>query len=272
MLFDLAPQSGLPGLELAAVMGLILQFLFAMLRMGAFLMTSPLFGARYIPLPIRIVASVILTIPVFMTVEMPSPAVLSQMSAVPMVLGEILIGGAAGLVLTIIFGAATIAGDRIASTAGLGFATQIDPAAGSQTPVVAQIFSLFMLAIFLGQDGHLESIRIMVESYRMIPPGVFMGANVLMTAGIDAAGLMFLAGFKLMMPVVSVLLLVNTVVGVITRSAPQLNIFSFGFPMTLMATVVLLFFSVPSLGAAMSDVLEDALNMLDAMIGGAANG
>ncbi|MGS4946758.1 flagellar biosynthetic protein FliR [Meridianimarinicoccus sp. RP-17] len=264
--------SALPGMELSALIGLLLQFLFGMLRIGAFLIAAPLFGGAFVPLPVRIVAAVVLTLPVMARVELPSPETLATLGAVPMVVTELVIGLSAGLVLTVLFGAASIAGDRIATTAGLGFASQIDPTSGGQTPVVSQIFALFLLAVFLAEDGHLVALHILLDSYTAAPAGTPLALGVLAAAGLSAAGRMFLLGMQLMLPAVSVLLLVNVVVGVLTRSAPQLNIFSFGFPVTLMAAIVLLLIGAPTLGVALSDLGLSANEAVAAMLGALTDG
>ena len=238
----------LPAMELGALTGWLAQFLFAMLRIGAFLVASPAFGGRFTPLPIRIVASVMLAIPVMAHVPLPPPEALAGVAALRLVIPELALGLTAGLVRTILFGAAALAGDRIASTAGLSFAAQVDPAMGGQSPVVAQVFSIFLLMTFFALDGHLIAIRIVLDSYTALPPGADFHPDRLIAAGLEAGTAMFALGLGIMLPVVSVLLLLNIVIGVITRSAPALNLFSFGFPLTMTATLLLLWMTVP--GAA----------------------
>lgn len=261
-----------PGLDLSFVMGALLQFLFAMLRIGAFLVASPIFGARFVPLPVRIIAVVALSVVVFSNVALPNISTLTQLSIVGAVLQELVIGLSAGLILSILFGAAAKAGDQIATTAGLGFASQIDPASGSQSPVVAQLFSLMLLVIFLGEDGHLMALRIMLDSYTIVPIGAPIQYSAIIGAGLGAAGAMFLYALQLMLPVVTILLLLNIVIGVITRSAPTLNIFSFGFPLTLLVSIFVLYMTAPTLGSAMSRFLETNLRDLADVIKGLSNG
>jgi flagellar biosynthetic protein FliR len=90
--------------------------------------------------------------------------------------------------------------------------------------------------------------------------------------GLQAAADMFADGARLMMPVVSVLLLLNIVIGVITRSAPQLNIFAFGFPLTMAMTILMLFATVSSLAPALSYSVAQALQVLENLFAGLANG
>jgi flagellar biosynthetic protein FliR len=265
-------SSSIPGMELAVVIELGLKFLFAMLRIGAFVLSAPLFAARFVSLPVRIVISVCIAVWIVRNVQMPSVADLASLQSVPWVLRELGIGLAAGLVLQIYFAAAVMAGDRVANTAGLGLAAQVDPATGSQTPVIGQFFMLFLLAIFVAVDGHLLAIRLVLQSYTLLPPGAIGGDIAFSQDGLDATGEMFIAAVQLMMPVVSVLLLLNIVIGVITRSSPQLNIFAFGFPLTMTVTLMLLFLTTVTLGDALLDHMVRALQHLAEMLGGRVDG
>ncbi|SPF80092.1 flagellar biosynthetic protein FliR [Pseudoprimorskyibacter insulae] len=264
--------AGIPGLQLSAIIGMALQFLFAMLRVGAFVVSAPLFSARFIPLQVRIILAVFLTIPVMGFAQVPPPETLATLTAVPWMIRELVIGLAAGLVLQILFSCAVMAGELVASTAGLGFAAQMDPATGTQTPVVGQIFSLFLLATFVAEDGHLAALRIVIDSYALIPIGQPIHMGALIEAGSEATRAMYLFAVQLMFPVVSVLLIVNVTIGIITRSAPQMNLFSFGFPLTLSITLIQLYLTAPSLGPAISTKIESALNALAIMTEAAAYG
>lgn len=265
----LAPTAtGLPGLELAQVMDLILQFLFASLRIGAFVLSAPLFGAQFISVPIRIMLTVCLTTAIFQHIAIPAAADLAQLRATVLVISEIAIGLTAGLFLQILFSAALMAGDKIANTAGLGLAAQIDPATGSQSPVIGQFFALFLLSIFVTTDTHLIVIKMVLGSYALIPIGSPVNPAAMLDAAAFATTEMFYHAARLMMPVVIVLLIVNIVIGVITRSAPQLNIFAFGFPLTMTVTLLLLWLTAPSLGPALAALLDQAVTGLDALFTG----
>ena len=94
--------------------------------------------------------------------------------------------------------------------------------------------------VFLSVDGHLLAIGTIMESYRILPIGAPIAPGMLIEAGIAAAGSMFLAATIIMLPIAMVLLLINMTIGIITRSAPQLNLFSFGFPISLLAVFIVL--------------------------------
>ena len=105
-----------------------------------------------------------------------------------------------------------------------------------------------------------------MESYRILPIGGSLAPQVLISAGINAAGTMFVAATIIMLPIVMVLLMINVAIGIITKSAPQLNLFSFGFPISLLAVFLLLYLSTSGMGDSMAQLIDDSLANLQTMI------
>ena len=129
-----------------------------------------------------------------------------------------------------------------------------------------------LIVVFVSIDGHLLAIATMLESYRILPVGLPVAPEILFSAGIRAAGSMFVAAAIIMLPVTMVMLMINVGVGVISRSAPTLNLFSFGFPITLMAVFILLYFSVGVLGNNAQDLVNNGLSNMQTLIGDLADG
>ena len=263
----------LPGLNLQSLLELIGQFLFATLRIGSFLLTSPLFGARFVLLPVRILISVSLTIMVVtLNPVLPSIELIGSFRGLVIAFTELVIGISAGLILTIFFAAASLAGEKIAASSGLSMATAVDPTSGSSSPVMAQILMLFLLVIFMSLDGHLIVIRTLIESYEFLPIGGIIKTEPIISAGINAAGLMFTSATLIMLPFAVVLLLIQISIGVITRSAPTLNLFSFAFPITMLAVFFIVYLSMASIGNGLSNLADDAILSMQEMMESLING
>jgi flagellar biosynthetic protein FliR len=263
----------LPGLNLQNLLGLVAQFLFASLRIGSFLLSSPLFGAKFVILPVRILITVSLTIMVVsLNPVLPSIELISSFHGLVIAATEIAIGISAGLVLTIFFAAASLAGEKIAASSGLSMATAVDPTSGSSSPVMAQILTLTLLVLFMSFDGHLIVIRTIIDSYEFLPIGDIPNTDIILTAGLEAAGLMWSSAAVIMLPYAVVLLLIQTAIGVITRSAPTLNLFSFAFPITMMASFFIIFLSAGSLGAGLSNLASNAIISMQTMMESMING
>ena len=271
-LSNIAGVGPLPGVNLQFVMELLAGLFLASLRIGAFLIASPFFGGSSVPLQVRIIMAVLLGVAVVTTVEVPDWQAFAGLNGLQVILTELAIGISSGLILTIWFSAALLAGEKIASSAGLGFAAQIDPDSGGQTPVVSKTFSLFLTVIFLSWNGHLLVLRAVADSYTYLPVGAMPAFPVLIQSGIAAAGSMFLAATIIMLPITAFLMAINLVIGVITRSAPQLNLFSFGFPISMIGIFVLLYLWVDVLGGAMDDLSHAAAENIQLVLGTMING
>ena len=271
-LSNIAGVGPLPGLNLQFVMELLAGLFLASLRIGAFLIASPFFGGSSVPLQVRIIMAVLLGVAVVTTVEVPDWQAFAGLNGLQVILTELAIGISSGLILTIWFSAALLAGEKIASSAGLGFAAQIDPDSGGQTPVVSKTFSLFLTVIFLSWNGHLLVLRAVADSYTYLPVGAMPAFPTLIQSGIAAAGSMFFAATIIMLPLTAFLMAINLVIGVITRSAPQLNLFSFGFPISMIGIFVLLYLWVDVLGGAMDDLSHAAAENIQLVLGTMING
>ena len=271
-LSNIAGVGPLPGVNLQFVMELLAGLFLASLRIGAFLIASPFFGGSAVLLQVRIIMAVLLGVAVVTTVEVPDWQAFAGLNGLQVILTELAIGISSGLILTIWFSAALLAGEKIASSAGLGFAAQIDPDSGGQTPVVSKTFSLFLTVIFLSWNGHLLVLRAVADSYTYLPVGAMPAFPVLIQSGIAAAGSMFLAATIIMLPLTAFLMAINLVIGVITRSAPQLNLFSFGFPISMIGIFVLLYLWVDVLGGAMDDLSHAAAENIQLVLGTMING
>jgi len=271
-LSNLGGVGALPGLDLQFVMELLAGLFLASLRIGAFLIASPFFGGSTVPLQVRIIMAVLLGVAVVNNVTVPDWQSFTALTGIQVIMTELAIGIGSGLILTIWFSAVLLAGEKIASSAGLGFAAQIDPDSGGQTPVVSKTFSLFLTVIFLSWNGHLMVLRAVADSYEYLPVGVMPAFPLLIQGGIAAAGSMFLAATIIMLPITAFLLAINLVIGVITRSAPQLNLFSFGFPISMLGIFVLLYLWVDVLGGAMDDLSHAAIENVQSVLGAISNG
>jgi len=215
----------------------------------------------------RVIASVVMAFGFYGLIEAPDPQNLPFLGIVEVALIEVAIGLSLGLAFTIVFSAVALTGEKIAASAGLGFAAQMDPNSGGQTPVISQFLNLFAIAAFLSLDGHLHMIALIRMSYEVLPLGQPFKFSAFVSGGLAAAGHMFTIASQLMLPVVSILLLANITVGVVTRSAPQLNLFSFGFPLTILTCFVALYVSTTPFASGIAEMIEFILEFIEDTIG-----
>lgn len=262
----------LPGAQMQSLLNWLLQVLVLNLRAGAFLLSAPFFGSRMLPLQVRIVLSFALGAFIISFIVPPNIDVLTSFMVIPLVIQELAIGLTAGLTFTIIFATVGLAGEKIAASSGLSFSMQVDPSGSGQTPVVSQILTLFCLVIFFSINGHLHVMALILESYKIVPIGASLRWPVMIQSGIDAGGLMFSFAASIMLPIVAVLFVINLAIGIMTKSSPQLNLFSFGFPITIFSVFVLITMSISPFAWAFSDLTKAITEFLGTLIQGMHDG
>lgn len=271
-LTNLNEVGALPGLSMQFVVQTLATVFLASLRIGAFLIASPFFGGSSVPIQVRIIMAVLLGVSVASNVSVPTLQSFDAMTGVQVVLTELMIGIGSGLILTIWFSAALLAGEKIAASSGLGFAAQMDPDSGGQTPVVSKIFSLFLTVLFLSWNGHILVLQAILDTYQFMPVGNVPNLKALITGGLSAAGSMFAAATIIMLPVTGFLVAINLAVGVISRSSPQMNLFAVGFPISMIVVFVLLYMWVDVLGYSLTDLSQSGVDSVRSVLGKMTNG
>ena len=262
-----APLDALPGLELSSLIEYLFLFFVSSVRLTGFLLSSPFLGSRNVPLQAKIVFSMVLCFFNFGFIYQNGldSSVLDNLILIIIV--EAIIGVAAGLSLTIWFSAASMAGEKIAAATGLGFSALVDPETGGQTPVLSIVLDLFLLTIFVSLNGHLLAIDFIMKSHEVLEIGSRPPGMQLIGIGIEAAGAMFYGAGLIMLPVVGGLMLSNVAIGVITKSAPTLNLFSFGFPISLILAFIVLYLSTRSIGGTFAELTNNSLSTLERVLG-----
>ena len=239
------------------------RLLFASLRTASALAILPGIGAMLVPLRVRIGVGGAIGVFVLATVPIAVPLDLFSIPGLCAVAGEIVIGTIAGVMLQVAFAGAAIAGEVVAQSMGLGFATILDPG-GTTSPVIATFLGLVTWAVFFAVDGHLRLFEILEESYRTLPPGSDPLALAARIAGFGT--LAFASGVMLALPVAAVLLLVNLLLAVAARSAPQLNLFAIGFPVLMTAGIVALAVAMPAMTDAVASTIATVEDRLAGML------
>ena len=236
-------------------------WLVAMLRPGAAFLAAPIFGANFVPVQIRAIVALAIGIPgLALTPFQLPPDGLVTMAGFALILGEIMAGLALGFAVQIGFSCAVVAGEVIGNAMGLGFAAMMDPASGQQNPVLGQFMMIVATLLFLAMDGHLMLARTIVESYHALPPGnAWLSAEALRGMAFFGA-VLFSAGLSIALPVAFAIILVQIVMGLLARSAPQLNLFAVGFPAALLAGIVLLAIAAPVIGEGINTAIGAGLD------------
>ncbi|MBK5962708.1 flagellar biosynthetic protein FliR [Thiocystis minor] len=231
-------------------------------RISAALLVAPLFGARNVNVRARLALGLLLALVV-------APQLPAQPTVDPLSLGgllvairQILIGVTMGFILQMVFSALTQAGEYIALSMGLGFASAVDPVGGVQVPMISQFLTILATLIFLALNGHLVLIELLIRSFETFPVTDAGLTTDELWAVISFGSQMFSGAVLIALPAMASLLLVNLAMGVVTRAAPQLNIFAVGFPVTILAGFLILILTLPALSARIGELLLAAFALI----------
>jgi flagellar biosynthetic protein FliR len=241
-------------------------FVFPLARILALFTSAPIFGNPALPARIRLVAGLVVAFALVPVLPpMPNAPAGSWLGLV-ILAQQILIGLLLGFSLRIAFAAVDVAGELIGMQMSLSFAVFYDPQNAGQTPVIAEFLGLLTMLVFLAMNGHLLTLEVLAESFRLLPVAAAPFSAQGFTALLTWAAVLFSAGLLLALPLITALLIANLAMGVLARVAPQLNIFAVGFPVTLAAGFAVLLFSMPYFGAALEKLFDQAFRALAQML------
>lgn len=244
-------------------------FLFPFARIAAWLYFDPLMGNRAAPMTTRLAVALVLTVAV--APILPNAQRISLMSGdgLLVLLQQIAVGAALGFCLRIVFSAVEFAGQIMGLQMGLSFATLFDPINGAQTPVISQFLVLTSALLLFAFNGHHVVIGALAQSFVDVPVGAGLGAAGFLGI-VRWAGALFMTGLHIALPVTAALLATNLTIGMMSRAAPQLNIFAVGFPLTLGTGLLVLYFTLVYLPVSLEQLWGSALSTGIKAMGGVA--
>jgi flagellar biosynthetic protein FliR len=231
-------------------------------RILGLIAAAPLFGNSSVPVTQKIALGLLLAIIIAPIVPALPAADPFSMAGLLIVLQELLVGLAMGFSMRIVFAAVEMAGEVTGMTMGLGFATFFDPQSQGRSSAISQFLALLATLAFLAANAHLVLLSALAESFSTLP----IAATPLNAGGFaqlaNWGGQVFAAGVQLALPIIAALLVVNIALGILTRAAPQLNLFGIGFPITLATGFFVLMLTLPYLTTPFEHLFNEGIEMV----------
>lgn len=249
--------------ELTAMIG---AYLWPLFRVSAMVAAAPVFGTRSVPTKVKVMTALAITSILVPILPVPEIDIFNPLSVL-IIAQQILIGLIIGFAVQLVFSAVITGGQIVAMQMGLGFSLMVDPQNGAQSPVLSQFYTVMVMLVYLSIDGHLVLVEVLAESFKTMPISAqglvaddFMqvvrwGANI------------FAGGLAIALPAIASLLVVNVSFGVMTRSAPQLNIFAIGFPITMMLGFSLVMITLPNIVPQSISLFSEVYHLIQSILG-----
>jgi len=256
----------MPGLETFLISRFII-FTLVLARTSTLLMTAPLFGSLALPRHVRALLAVtmsLLVTPVHLNTSLPPVDDILQLGR--LLASEALVGLLLGLGINIMFSGVQVAGQIVSQLSGLSLADVFNPGFEEDVSVFSQLFYFITLAVFVAVGGHRIVTEALLETFAAAPPGhAALGNNFVevLTAIITQS---FALGIRAAAPLMVALLLSNLVLGLISRTLPQINVIAVGFSINSLLTLGVLFLSLGAVAWTFQEPTVDVLQQISASI------
>lgn len=238
-------------------------------RTSGLVVTAPIYGTTEVPTQVRVLlafAMALLIAPgqLAAPVQMPD----ATLSYLVIVGGEALLGVILGLGIMIVISGIQLAGQIIGQLSGMSLAEVFSPGVDSNLPLFSQVFYLFALTLFVSIGGHRLVMAGLLDTFATMPPGhvAFSSSIVEMLTTLLVQS--FSLGIRVVAPATVALLLTTVVMGLISRTLPQLNVLSFGFGVSALATFGTLWVSMGSIAWVFQEQIEPAVDTVLEVFGG----
>lgn len=242
------------------------QYLWVMIRISAFLLAVPIFGARTLPARARIALAIPITLVVSPLVNNIPDVELLSVQGFLVAIEQAIIGFLLGFIFQLFIQMFVVAGQIIAMNMGLGFASLNDPANGVVVTVLSQYYLTLATLLFLAVNGHLVLLELISKSFMFWSFTSFQLNTGYFKEVVGLGSWMFAGAMVLALPVTTAILLVNIAFGVMSRAAPQMNIFAVGFPITLVFGLFIIWFGLsnflPQFQQSLTELILFAENLL----------
>ena len=248
----------------AQLMAWLSPILWPFLRVLAVFTVAPVFSMRAIPMRLKIgLAFLVAVCAQGVLVDQPVISV-NGPAALGAVAQQVAVGLAIGFSVRLVFAAVELAGEIIGLQMGLNFASFFDPASNAQISAVARFFGHMAMLLFIVINGHLLILMAVVKSFDRFP----VDGNFLQALGqmrqYELGSSLFSSALWIALPMIALLLFVNLTLGIISRVAPQMNIYAVGFPVTLTVGMLGIAATLPLLEQPVLALMQQAVGLFAA--------
>jgi flagellar biosynthesis protein FliR len=219
-------------------------FILPLARISALIGSMIGLGSKTVPAKVKLFLCLAVTVAVIPAIPSAKVDNLFSAATVLLIAEQLLVGVMLGFITLMVLNTFTLAGQIIAMQTGLGFASLVDPASGLNVPAVGQFFLILSTLLFWAMDGHLTYLQFIVTSFDTLPIPIDSFSSIKFKEVAEWGGWMFATALSLALAPLTAMLLINFSFGIMTRAAPQLNIFAIGFPVTMLSGLLIMWLTM----------------------------
>lgn len=236
---------------------LLVGFLLALVRASCWLVLVPPFGTRTIPAPVKVGLAAALSLPVASTLAAHVPSLDEPAALIGAVAMQVAVGLTLGFMVHLLFSSVQAAGELIDVFGGFTVAPAYDPLANAQSSTFGRFYNLIATTLLFVINGHVLLVRGFLTSFESVPASPTL--NDFSSNLVSMFAMFFLAALEIAAPLLAALFLAEVALGLLSKAAPQMNIFMVGFPVKILLTLMLAGLALPLLPSTVQALLDDAL-------------
>ena len=217
----------------------VTSFFLLFIRFSAIFTFMPFYGHQTIPISVKAALAFYLTLLFFPQMQNIQGEV-ELLWLVGAILGELILGLFAGLILQIVIAMLMFAGEQMAFIMGFTLANTVDPQTNLQVPILSGFFNFLALMILLALDAHHLILEFISHSLTEVPPGSLSFSNEIFNYIIKAMAHFFVVGFSISFPIIALSLLADIIFGMLMKTMPQFNLLVIGFPIKIAVSFAVL--------------------------------
>lgn len=257
------------GLEMDMGMGMdnvilwVAQFALILIRMTGLFLLSPVWGRANVPARLKIGFAVVLTV-ILINFNPPGDVLQTSLAGYALLcIGELIVGLTLGFVTTIFFGIVFTAGQIIDMQTGFGMVQVYDVQQNIQIPIVGNLLNLIILLCVILSGGHLKLVEILFRTFEALPVGQLVLDERLPAVMLEGFTRTFVLAVQVAMPVIASGLLAEISLGIVVRTAPQMNVFVIGIPIKIIIGLVMLLLIVPMFVNMTGPIFDEMFQFID---------
>lgn len=245
----------------AQVVAWLSPLIWPFLRVLAVFTSAPIFSSRAFPVRARIGLALLIAIAAQPSLSGQPVISITGPEAFGAVAQQLGIGLAIGFTVRLVFSAVELAGEVVGFQMGLNFAAFFNPSLNTQSSAVATFFGQMSTFLFIVMNGHLMVLMAIIKSFDAFPVDQnFLEATrqlKLYSLGSD----LFASALWIALPMLGMMMFVNLGLGIVSRVAPQMNIYAIGFPITLTVGLIGITVTLPMLDQPLMALMERAIDL-----------
>lgn len=241
-------------------------FLLIIVRITGFIYTAPFFSLKNVPNNVKVGLSIFLAAILFYTVPYNQPAYVGIIGYSILVITEALAGVIMGFFANMAYYIISFSGQFLDMQIGFSMVSQFDPITRTESTITASLYGNLVLLIMIITNLHHYFLRAIIDSFQIIGigevklnPGIY---KLILQFVVDY----FIIGFQITLPVFAAILLLDTILGILTKVAPQMNMFVIGMQIKIFVGLVLLFLVMGLIPSIADDIFYEMISMLKASV------